>query len=321
MQVRKEIQTISKIKLINKMKKLVFTTAIISLIIFIACDKVKHPNQHPEVYVDCKLVAPIVKTNASTSGYRKVLVEDYTGHTCGNCPPAAVILEDLVKTYPGKVIGIASHVNKDFAAPKTDTYYREDFRDVVSNEWGTFFGTGDGLPTGMVNRELPYRKNPSSWSSVVPDALNKPQVGQLDITTTYDVTQHLLNIKVKTTFKKALTDSVKLLIVLTQDSIIGDQKDYTPPAGTATDPDHPDRRPTYRFDHLLIGSVNGTWGDLIKVAPSLNDTVTTNKSCYLLSKCFYKDVVCVDDKHVSVIAFIYSDATKEILQVDKVKIR
>src|SRR4051812_39355218 len=72
-----------------------------------SCDKVKEP---------------YVKTNSSSSGcpvpvfpaqtpVRKVLVEDYTGHRCVNCPPAGVTLENLRTTYPQQVIGLGVHAN------------------------------------------------------------------------------------------------------------------------------------------------------------------------------------------------------------------
>ena len=55
-----------------------------------------------------------VSTNTTGGGtpgvvYRKVLVEDYTGHKCGNCPAAALKLLHLDTTYEDKVIPLAVH--------------------------------------------------------------------------------------------------------------------------------------------------------------------------------------------------------------------
>jgi thiol-disulfide isomerase/thioredoxin len=295
---------------------------IIILATIVSCDKVKHPNQHPDVYVDCKQTAPIVKTNTLTNGFRKVLVEDYTGHTCGNCPRAAETVTSLVQLYHDNIVVIACHVSKTFAAPKTDTTYREDFRDPVGTDWDNFFGlSGSGLPKGMVNRQMPYPQNYNNWSALVSAALTQPQVAKLDVTTSYDLSQKLLNVKVKTTFKQTMTDTVKLVIALTQDSIFADQEDYTPPAGVQLSPSDPNRRINYLFDNVLCGSLNGSWGDLVKVAPQINDTVSVVRNCYVLSKCFFKNVVCIDDRRLNVVAFIYSDASKKILQVEKLRIR
>jgi thiol-disulfide isomerase/thioredoxin len=312
-----------KLKTKNKIITAISISALtVVLATFFSCDKVKHPDQHPDVYVDCKMNAPVVKTNSLTSGFRKVLVEDYTGHYCGNCPRAAETVTSLVQTYHDNVVIMACHVSKTYAAPKTDTTYREDFRDATSTEWDNFFGiSGTGLPKGMVNRTSPYPQNYNSWSTLVSAGLAKPQVAKLDITSTYDVSQKLLNVKVKTTFLKTLTDTVYLSIGLTQDSIFADQEDYTPPAGCQTAPGDPSRRINYLFDNVFIGSLNGTWGDLVKRSPQINDTLTLNRNCYVLNKCFYKSTVCINDNHVNVVAFIYSNTTKEVLQVEKLKIR
>lgn len=292
-----------------------------ALFLFSSCDKVKNPNQNPAAISNCTLNAPIIKTNTLTSGFRKVLLEDYTGHTCGNCPRAAEKAEALANTYKDSLVIIANHVSIQYAKPVSDTLYREDFRNASSTDWDVFLGMSSaGLPRGTINRVAPFPQSHGSWPSLVPAALHQPQSVKLDITTTYDPSQFLLNVSVKSTFKKAFTGDVKLVLTLTQDSLVGDQKDYSPPAGVLLDADF-ETRPNYRFDHVVISTVTGPWGQLVKNSPAVNDTATLRTSCYLLSKCFYKSVVCLNDKYVNLVAFIYSDATKEILQAEKIRIR
>ncbi|MBA3664637.1 MAG: Omp28-related outer membrane protein [Bacteroidetes bacterium] len=294
---------------------------IFTLLLFSACDKVKNPNQNPSAISSCTLNAPIVKTNTLTSGFRKVLLEDYTGHTCGNCPRAAEKAEALSATYKDSLVVIANHVSVQYAKPVADTLYREDFRDASSTDWDIFLGmSSSGLPRGTINRVAPFPQSHASWPSLVPSALHQAQSVKLDIITTYDPSQTLLNVQVKSTFLKAFTGDVKLVLALTQDSLVGDQKDYSPPPGVLLDADF-ETRPNYRFDHVLISTVTGPWGRLVKSSPAVNDTVTLKSSCYLLSKCFFKSVVCLNDKYVNLVAFIYNDATKEILQAEKIRIR
>ena len=284
-----------------------------------ACDKVKHPNEAPPPPL-CTLNSPIIKTN-SNNNFRKVLVEDYTGHTCGFCPRAARRAEGLVASNGDKVVVIANHVSETFAKPEFDTLYREDFRNEVSTAWDVFFNmSGSGLPKGGVNRSTsPYAQGDAAWPSLVATQLAKPQTAKLDITSMYDPIQHLLNVKVKTTFLQAFSEQIMISVLLTQDSIIGDQKDYVPPAGVVVEP--PDVRPDYLFEHLVIGSMNGVWGQVVKKSPAVNDTATVSNECFLLEKCYFKNIVCTDDKHVNVVAFVYNNDTKEVLQVEKLKIR
>ncbi len=302
------------------MKKIIIS--FIGTLFITSCDKI--PPRIPPPPPDCVLNAPIVKTNTLTSGTRKVLLEDFTGHTCGNCPPAGAKAEELYKSYNGNLIVVANHVSKTFAAPKTTAYF-EDFRDPASTDWDVFFSMSPaGLPRGTVNRVLiggdKYPQPYSTWEGHVLEEISKPQSVKLDITTKYDPTQKLLNVKVLTKFIAPYSANVNLIMVLTQDSIISDQTDYDPPSGSVV-VDH-DRRPDYRFDHIMVKSLNGSWGQLIKAAPiAANDTITTIKDCNIASKCFYKDQICTNDNHLYLVVFACNDITKEVLQVEKLKIR
>jgi hypothetical protein len=298
-----------------------FIPALIALL-FSACDKVKSPCVNCVTVTHCvDSATAIVKTNSLTSSFRKVLLEDYTGHTCGNCPRAAEKAEAMAAIYKDSVVIIACHVSNQFAAPVTETHYKEDFRDATGTDWDIFLGMSSaGLPKGSVNRSLPFPQSPNNWASLVPAALHQPQSVKLDIKTYYDPASKYLNVEVKSKFLKAFTGDVKLVLVLTQDSLKGEQKDYNPPAGVEVETDG-ETRPDYEFDHLLIGSINGTWGQLVKSSPAVNDTASVRTNCYLLSKCFFQSSVCVNDKYVNLVAFVYSETTKEILQAEKLRIK
>lgn len=290
-----------------------------------SCDKIDNPNQKPPAVYNCiSPLTQIVKTNTATSNYRKVLLEDYTGHTCVNCPRAAETAENLITRYKDSIVVIANHVSTTFAAPKT-LNYKEDFRNSTSEDWDKVqnFGMSNaGLPKGMVNRQKPFAQNHSAWASLIPTALNKPQIVKLDLISYYDINSRYLSVKIKTSFKKPCINPVNLIVILTQDSIIGQQKDAAAPPGSITDPNDPTIRLNYQFDHIVVESINGSWGQLIKNSPLENDTLTIQNSCYLLNKCFTlaKDV-CLNDKKINVVAFAYDVATKEVLQVEKLKIR
>lgn len=304
------------------MKKLSFLFLIALAIA--SCDKVpsRIPPEKPLCTLDSAIM--VVRTNSLVSNTRKVLLEDYTGHTCGNCPRAAEKAEELSKTYGNKLVVIANHVSKTFAAPKGA--YLEDFRDPAATEWddGKNFGMSNaGLPKGTVNRMLvngAYPQNFGAWATNVASELSKPQSVKLDVTSTYDPGQKLLNVKVFSTFKQALSANVYLSMVLTMDSIITNQTDYTPPAGvTVVDND---RRPDYRFDHIMVKSLNGSWGQLVKSGPiAVNDTASVVKNCNSITKCFYTDQTCTDDSRMYLVVFAYNETTKEVLQVEKVKIK
>ena len=48
---------------------------------------------------------------------KKVLIEDFTGYKCTNCPQASSELKTIEELYPGKVIGIAM-MQKEYWNPE-----------------------------------------------------------------------------------------------------------------------------------------------------------------------------------------------------------
>ena len=281
------------------MKKLILLIPIFFL--FTHCDKV--PPRIPPPPPECVLNTPVVNTNTATSNSRKVLLEDYTGHTCGNCPTAAKKAEEILASHEDNVIVLANHVSAQFGEPKKNYY--EDFRDPASTAWDEEFDMSSvGLPCGTVNRiKAPtYRLGYSAWEGYIETQLAKPQTVKLDVTTTYDQTQKLLRVKVLATFKTAFTSNVSLQMVLVQDSIIGPQTDYSAPSGKTSN---------YRWDHMTVKAINGTWGQNLKTAPKKNDTVSVIKDCFTAHKTFmnegwpYANPKTTNDRHLSVVVFAF----------------
>ncbi|HRH09993.1 MAG TPA: Omp28 family outer membrane lipoprotein [Bacteroidia bacterium] len=283
------------------MNKLSFLALFVA-IAFTACDKVKNPIQTS--------TGSTTNNNNPSTLVRKVLLEDYTGHKCGNCPAAAIVAESLSEQYAGKVIPIAVHAG--FFA-KTTLQHPDSYTCTAGNEWdaGTGFGISTaGNPNGMVNRkDFPGHgliQKEDKWPTTVALALNDPYILGLTLKTTYDGGTRVLNTEVKAKFATTYTNNVKLQVIFVEDSVIGAQTDYSK---------NPDFIPNYVFMHMLRGDLNGPWGANLKNTPiANNDSVTVNLSPFNLGS-QYKD------KNISVIAFAYDATTKEVLQVEKKKIK
>jgi len=118
----------------------------------------------------CDEIAPPYKQSGGVvvvTGEQKVLIEDFTGFRCGNCPAASEIANNLYKAYKGKVIVLGIHSGPTFASPR-GKLYAEDFRTSVGEElFTTFLGANGGQPNGMVNRAGDGNKiiAPDGWSA------------------------------------------------------------------------------------------------------------------------------------------------------------
>lgn len=290
------------------MKKIILHSVILlTLITAIAsCDFVNNVNP------------PVDPSSPTTTGaivYRNVLVEDYTGHKCGNCPTAAIQLKSLEAQYPGKVIPLAVHAG--FFA-QTNLTYPTDFQNSVGDAYDLQFGnSAAGNPNGLVNRvgygTGAFIKQWSSWSSEVSQQLQKAAIFKIKIHNTFNTATNELSTDVTVKSLASNIGTYKLVVLLTEDSIIAEQLDYTKPSGQQT-------ILNYEFNHVLRSAVNSTWGDAVfTTSANVNDSVVKAyhnipvNASYRPSKCH-------------VVAYIYDAAASsptyyEVLEANEEKVK
>ena len=261
---------------------------------------------------------------------QKILIEDFTGHTCPNCPSAATELESIQDFFGDQVIGIALHVGNTFARPYPISQapkFQYDFRTKWGEEIDLFFEvSNNGLPKGLVNR-LDYFtnehiKSPAEWLTTVQTLLNvTPKFG---IAINSFETGSNYNIYVTSKALENLTGNYNLIVCLTEDGIINWQKDV------AIEIEN------YQHKHILRTYLNNTWGEPLKA--------TTNYSAEEeITKVFNVDLTELEEfnedyslntlfqgngnaggwnsNNINIIAYIYNTDTYEILQAQEVKLK
>ncbi|MCX6250086.1 MAG: Omp28 family outer membrane lipoprotein [Bacteroidetes bacterium] len=257
-----------------------------------SCDKIKAP------------YAALKRIDTTSVNVRKVLLEDYTGHTCTNCPTASGIAFTLENTYSGKLIVMAVHAGQ--TAEPTDPPFAADYTTSAGDEWYSTFGFFAN-PLGMVNRhEFSGSRLLTSdlWASSVDSMFTRPLEAIITISNTYDTDGDILTTSVSTKFKKVLTGSYFLNVCITEDSLISAQKNNNPNAGAVPIINN------YVFMDVLRTSINGNSGEEIT---SATDTSRTYTKTYIEPL----DPSWVP-KNCSVICFVYNSETKEIIQAEKV---
>lgn len=280
------------------MKKILLFCALVSSVLLVSCDKVKGPYNEIAVATD--------DTSTTEVRKRKILIEDFTGHRCPNCPRAAEALKSIQQFFPGRIIGMGVHVTNQFAAPASGIYFI-DFRTPVGNSNDSLFGVSAlGLPTGMVNRlrvngirRIEYTK----WSEYADSLLDLPPAAYITIENAYNSSTRTVTSTVKTDFlTDTLSGTYKLAVYIIEDSIPHAQKDNLLPA--------PGNDSNYVHQHVLRGSVNGTFGELLNTTP-VNSTSTFTKVYTKVLPATWRDKKC------SIVAFIYNDSNKEVLQAEE----
>ncbi len=280
--------------------KIKYIISIIILFAFIlnSCDKVS---------------APYVESRDYCSGNKKVLIEDYTGHGCVNCPGAAVEAHELKDKFCNRVVIIGVHAGY-FAKPDFggDTTFSADFTTEAGNVWDTFFGNSImGNPNGLIDRvegANGYVHYPATWGETIDPLLQQPALALLTISNDFNTDTKVLSTTVKTNFQANLVGEYKLIVCITQDNIVAPQKNNDAEIGeTPVDMD-------YVHNHVLRKVINGSWGESLN-GSSVASTNTVYEKTYTQE--FNSSWIPED---CNVVAFVYNQDTKTVLQVEELHV-
>ncbi len=258
-------------------------------------------------YVDTPVEGPGPGPGPEEGVTRRVLIEDFTGFRCPNCPAATQVALQLQGIYgEDQLIVMGLHVTDVFAAPVPpldDGVFDTDFRTPAGDELATSFGVSF-LPVGPVSRRefnSSLLLGSAGWSSAVSEIIGTPS--HLDLwfdTLSYDPGTGEINTTVKLAVLAETIGDHKLVVCLTEDHVVDDQID-----NTQTPPEVPD----YDHRHVLRDNLNGTWGEVIIAASA--STGDTLELSYVRPLAAF----VLEPNNCTLVAYVYDAASGEILQV------
>lgn len=285
------------------MKRLLYKSiAALAIIIALAsCDEIEHP------YTEQNAIDTTLQTS------RKVILEDYTGFRCGNCPAAHDVAKQIHEFYKDKVIIMAVHPNCNFTKPSTSgTKYTYDFRTPSGDAYDVQFKNSEtGLPNGMVNRKKfasSYLLSHTSWMEKVAEVLSLPPVLDIKLTASYNESSRKIDIKSNLEYVDNASANNFITVVIVEDSIVNYQTDYR----VKPVPDIPN----YVHNHVLRHNINGTWGDQISSSAITKGAKFEKNFSYIIPN--EKDW---RPNKLKIIAFVYDgDLDYEVLQAEEVEL-
>ena len=268
-----------------------------------ACDKVEGPY--------------ITDADSYVNPDKKIIIEDFTGHKCSNCPDAAREIETIHEIYGDQIISMGIHVSNSFARPNPiGNSYDYDFRTNWGDDWYEEYGISSiGLPKGMVNRigvlDESHILGKDEWASIVASELQK------EVSFLISIEADTNTIIVSSKLEKNLSNNFNLVVCLTENHIINWQTDGS------------ESNSNYEHNHVLrsviydnkLSNQNGfETGEIIENSFDIN---LTELEQYNID---YSTNEAVggngnaggwNTSNISVVAYIYNTNTKEIVQVEE----
>ncbi len=265
------------------------------------------------LFYNCDVIHPPYLENTqvddTTIYQQKILLEEYTGFRCGNCPEAAEVASSLKNKYPNNVILMTVHAG-GYAKPTQSRPY--DFRTPIGDELDNFFGCSKaGNPNGMINRigffDKTHILREGQWESTIRNLLgNKPKL-DLKLFTSYNQTNRKITANVEIKFLETSSPKYHLCLYILEDSIVQYQRD-----DRKTPPDVEN----YVHNNILRGGITSTWGEQISPSPMQKNSVYQKRFEYVIPS----DKDWRPEK-LKIIAFVhFKDETFEILQVEESKL-
>ncbi len=245
-----------------------------------------------------------IPNEIETSKGRSVLIEDYSGVGCINCPGAAKKISEAAESHGDKVVIVALHGSNTGIGTRP----KEDPKGLYSTEAKTYFErlqSGGSLPVATFNRRSLASNGGKAYSSSAPQWPAEMQAVR-ELPQLYKIDLHVSESNRKVTAQctatalegaEVATDpELYLQLWLIEDNIIAPQHFAS------------GLKENHQHNHIFRQTLNGIDGEAYQLGKSYDKTSAIER-----------EVINLD--HCSVVAILYDHKTGEVYEVAKAPLK
>ena len=224
---------------------------------------------------------------------KKVVLEEFTGISCGWCPDGHIIAQNIQNNNPENVFLINIHQGGFSNPGNGQPDFRTPFGNALAGQVGANF-----YPSGTINRNS-NALGRGSWNGAANSVLGQDSNVNLGIEADIDVQTNEMTIHLEAFYTANSPESSNLLnIALLQNNTFGPQTDYT---GTVENPQE------YNHMHRLVWLITGQWGETIST--TTEGTFIDETYTYTIPSDYNGVPVAIED--LELVAFI-TETQKDI---------
>ena len=246
----------------------------------------------------------IPKNTTLSSGEHKMLVEEYTGVKCVNCPAGSAEIENLKAKYGENVIALSIHEGI-FAKPYAESKY--DFKIKDGEDIAAYVGTPEGYPSATIDRkrfagQTSLQVGQNTWAGYIEQQLKEAAPLKVSLANEYNATTRDLNINVSVLPFQNINEPLRITVLVSETDI----SDYqSTPQGKQAD---------YKHKHVLRDVITAATGDNLG---------TTFSIATLIKKTYnYKIPGNWKADKCSIVAFVHREGIdKSIVNVAEQKVK
>lgn len=239
---------------------------------------------------------------------KNVLIEDFTGQLCINCPTAAEEIHKLQQGTAGALIAVGIHSGGSklcYSVEKLPFGLATDIGEMYNTDWGV-----KSLPSGMIDRHgglLEFTK----WASVAAKRLGLDPAVEMELSTSYDGNASdtqwgKAEIKVEMSENQAgALKNAYINLWITESNITARQ---TMPDGTTN--------AAYVHQHVLRDVITPAYGQLVETT---DDGTAVYTATYDIPKIYGRSSK-TDVLNMAVVAFVTKGEKGEVMQAEEARI-
>jgi len=165
----------------------------------------------------------VIPPTENSNPQKIVLLEEFTGVRCANCPAGTLLAEQLASEYEGQVIIVSIH-SGFFSIPYPNA---ENFKIEAGVQIENLLSQAAVYPSAAISRQLFENETrriitDNQWNNSIKAILAEPALASISVNTLdFDMEQLVLSTTVK--FLESIESTVKLSVMLIEDNIISPQ--------------------------------------------------------------------------------------------------
>jgi len=283
------------------MKLLLFSAIIAGLLTAISSCKEVGPNINLHGNANSVSDTTYIESPVAAPESRNVLIEEFTGVNCPNCPAGHALEASIESSYaPGKVVGVALHPINSLGTKFP--FSLQNLEDPYAGTLLSILGNPGAEPCAAIDRVLFAGQSyiPSLrdyWSSFVTQEMTSPTQVNLALSDMYNASNGVVTVVAQIHYTQNVSQPNNITIELTEDSVVTAQLD-----GSVIDT-------FYVHNNVLRSILTSTTGD--NVAYNANVTLVEGRVIQLV----YQDTISSqwNPQHMSVVAFVHEHANSQIV--------
>ena len=206
------------------MRKLCVGIALLAVVGFSSCEK----EIGPAISLGSGIIDTTYEASPEGATARRILVEEFTGVKCTNCPAGHRTIHDLIAANPNRVSAIGYQI---FNFPQADPVAgetRSDNRTQDATDLGaSYFGGVAQLPSAAFDR-MPVNNvmllvRPS-WVGTANARLQKPAPVNISISNTYDAATREVDAIVRVAYTSDISTRQRLSLAVIENNIVDAQE-------------------------------------------------------------------------------------------------